>query len=1337
MKKVISILFILIFISAYAQQNDHNYVIDFINTKQGLSHNYVTSIVSDDLNIKWIGTENGITKFNGYDFEYIKPGKGYKELLNENIEVLFKDKNNNIWIGTKSGGIFYLDIKNNTIKNFNHLIDLNNEGNLRITAISQDNNGNIWIGTWGNGIFVIDYINKKLLKKYESITPVYCITKDFNDYMWFAVNRKLHKYVPAENKIYEYLFDEYISDIISDPFREKVWITVGGFKNSKLYNYDFNTNSISSFETGVISEFTKKLYIDNHHRIWIGTWGNGIYRSNSDVSKFDNIELISRTSEKISANYNTILTIHQDKNNIIWLGTANGGLVRLIEGNGFNNADRLIVNQELKGLLNISTIYRNDKNLFVGTIFSGLYYGKDFSSLKQIKEIGNDRIKAIYEYKGKLYIGTNDGFYIYDLNLEKIIFFNDAIKKVTSFYIDKNNSLFLGTQELGLAVVNLDSIKNNASYVFYAENLNNSQKLESNRITGIQADKNGNIWVSSYYGLHLYDKKNKSFTHQSKLLKDKLSSVIINAMTLKGDDIWLATPGGLYKLKYKSGKLILEDSVTKENGLNSDFICAVTFDANNNLWMSTHTEIVKYNETNKSVISYGEINGISTTSFNNSSFYNFQNKEIYFGGIDNITFFNPNSIKNVSTVPEIILTNLRVNNNLIQYEKGSEILDNNINYAKEIRLTHRDNFFSTSFVANDFMGKLNIKYRYRLDGYQDSWTDLQNRNEINFAGLSPGNYTLEIEGSRDNKNWSNPKSIELTILASPWKTPFAVLVYALILILITVYFVRANRLRLQLKNNLEIARIDKEKEIELSEAKLNFFTNISHEFRSPLTLILGPLQELVESESLPPKVLKNLMFIDRNTNRLLNLINQLLDFRKADHGLLKLEVSQGDFVRFSKEVFLYFKQSAKSKNISYKFKSDEEEILFPFDRNKMEIVLCNLLSNALKYTESGDKVTLSVYKENGHCIVSIKDTGIGMKSEYLEKIFDRFFQIKSANSARMIGSGIGLTFSKKIVELHHGSIEVSSEKNVGTEFLIKLSLNPNIYKGEINENLQSTDNINAYKIKDFELPFDNFNINPKEHSILIIDDNLDILNYLKDVLTDTYTVLQADNGNTGYEIASSEIPDLIISDVMMPGKDGITLCKELKTQITTSHIPIILLTARTSSVFEIEGLKTGADDYITKPFNAKVIKARIASLLENREKLRAYLLNKVKFEPTEAEAETESNTENAFIQKAILLVEKNIDNVAFGIENMVDELNMSQSTLYRKIKSLTGLSITAFIRSIRLKRAAYLILSEDLNLNQIAYEVGFNDYKYFKVSFKKQFNCLPSKYKELKSKKRL
>ncbi|PQV48393.1 two component regulator with propeller domain [Jejuia pallidilutea] len=1330
MRPLLFVIQLLFSCFVFSQENNINYVVDFITTEQGLSHNYVTSIVSDDLNIKWIGTENGITKFNGYDFEYIKPGSVYNELLNENIEVLFKDADSNIWIGTKSGGLSILDVKNNLVKTYNSLIDLRNEGDLRITALAQDVNGNIWVGTWSNGVFVIDYKNKKLLKQYNSNQAIYSIIKDFNNNMWFCVGNKLHFYNTLKDNMQVFSVKGQLTDILSDASRNKVWMASSS-DTTEIYSFNYDTETIEVLETGVTSNFSKKLCLDAYNRIWIGTWGKGVYRSNEDLTTFSKIELVADSPEKISDNYNTILAIHQDKNNVTWLATANGGVVKLLEGNGFNNADKLINNEELKEHLNFTCLHKNKDNIFLGTLFSGLYYGKDFSNLKQIKGIGNQKVNVLYEHEEKLYIGTQFGFYIYDLKLEIIIQHSKTLGKITAFLIE-NDTMYIGTQQLGIAIVNMVDINNPNAYVLYSENRKSNKKIESNRITDIQKDTAGNVWISTYNGLHLFEKSKKRFIHQSSLLEEKLPSVIINDLEINGQFIWLATPSGLIKLHYSNSKLTIENIITEEDGLNSDFICALTFDNKHNLWLTTHTEIVKYNDANTSIISYGDINGVRSTSFNNRSYYNYNSETIYFGGIDNITFFNPSEIKNFNTVPEIIFTGLRVNNELIEYNTNNTILDKSFNYVDKIKLTHQDNFFSTRFVANDFLGTLNIKYRYLLEGYHDEWINLLNRNEINFAGLTPNTYTLKVQGSRDGRNWSVPKSIDIILLGSPWKSPLALIIYSLVVLAIIAYLMRSNTYKLKLKNSLEIARIDKEKEMELSEAKLNFFTNISHEFRTPLTLIITPLQELLETTNLPQKVSKNLSIIDKNSNRLLNLINQLLDFRKADNGLLTLSVSYGNFIRFSNEVFLYFKQLAKSKNIKYKFKAEEESIFFPFDRNKMEIVLCNLLSNAIKYSNPGGKITMTLSEASGFCVISIKDTGIGMDEEDLDKIFDRFFQIKSAETARMIGSGIGLAFSKKIIELHHGTIAVTSKKSKGTEFVIKLSLDPSLYKGEINESFLNTDNIKAYDTLSTPQVKENLNLKQKEHSVLIIDDNLEILEYLTDILQETYSITKADNGNTGFEIASTEIPDLIISDVMMPGKDGITLCKELKSQITTSHIPIILLTARSSSVFEIQGLQTGANDYITKPFNATVVKARIASLLENREKLRAHLLNKVRFEPS-AQTSTEKNIdpENLFINKAILLVEDNLHNPSFGIDNMVDELNMSQSTLFRKIKSLTGLSLTAFIRSIRLKKAAQIIItSNDLNLNEIAYEVGFNDYKYFKDSFKKQFNCLPSKYRE-------
>ena len=1322
-----------------AQKEEANYIMEYITTSQGLPHDYVTSIISDDHNVKWMGTENGLAKYNGYNFENIKPGKSYKKLKNENIEVLFKDKSNIIWIGTKSGGISSLDVRNNSIKNYNHLLKIGKNGAINITAIAADGTGNIWIGTWEDGVFVINPDKNKLIKHIKLKSVIHSIIKDSQSNIWLSYYQTLSKFDTAGNPLKNYNLKTNLTGIILDSKRNKIWIGTSN-NNTKLYYFDFNNQTIDSLETGVNTEFYKTLSLDAKNRLWIGTWGKGLYRSNDDLTKFSRIELVSPNSGKIKTNYKTILKIHHDKNNQIWVATANGGVVKLIEGKGFKNVNEIINTGSLNGDLNFTAIYKNKNSLFVGTLNNGLYAGTSFTDLKPVPEIGLTKILALYEHDNKLYIGSKTSFYIYDLLLKKIIFSNKKVVKATAFHVDHTNTLFIGTQQNGLAIVALENIKSEQAYAFYSDLKQGIYKIDSNRITSFQEDSKGNIWVGTYNGLHLYDRAKRKFNTQSLLINDKLPSVIINSIALKNDNIWLGTPSGLVKLVYENNKLTIKDKLTKEEGLNSDFICAITFDAKSNVWLSTKTEIVKYNEQKHFFISYGENAGVKTTSFNNRSFCNFENNLLYFGGIDNITYFNPNKINNNYSVPEVIFTNLRVNNSIIQYpaEKDeNKIIDKNFSYVDNIQLTHNDKFFSIGFITNDFLGKLNVKYRYKLEGYQNNWLDLQNQNEINFAGLNSGKYILKVSATRDNQTWSKPKSIVIEILNSPWKSPWAIIMYIVLIIALLYYFLKFYKNQLQLKNNLEIARNDKEKEIELSELKLNFFTNISHEFRTPLTLIISPLHEIMENLEVSSKVAKKLSVIERNANRLLNLINQLLDFRKAEYGLLQLNVSTGNIVRFSKEVHLYFNEMAKSKDIKYKFKHSDEEILFPFDRNKIEIVLCNLLSNAIKYCSAGDKITVEVSKKDEYCIISVKDTGLGMEADYLDKIFDHFYQIKSAESTEMIGSGIGLSFSKKIIELHHGSIEVKSQINSGTEFIIKLPLNLNYYEGEIDTTFIHTDNIKAYDTKLNENLIENLSISTKENTLLLIDDNQDILDYLKDILSDSYTILMANDGDEGFKIASTEIPDLIVSDVMMPGKDGITLCNELKSQIITSHIPIILLTARSSTVFEIQGLQTGADDYITKPFNPTIIKARIASLLENRKKIRSLLLNKIQFEPTVKEIDSDANTESAFIHKAILLVEKNLQNSSFTIDNMVEDLNMSQSTLYRKIKSLTGLSLTSFIRSIRLKKAAHLILTKDLNLSQIAYEVGFNDYKYFKISFEKQFGCLPSKYKETMTKKNM
>jgi signal transduction histidine kinase/DNA-binding response OmpR family regulator len=962
--------------------------------------------------------------------------------------------------------------------------------------------------------------------------------------------------------------------------------------------------------------------------------------------------------------------------------------------------------------------------IFGWALFKAGYSRGPINNLARVEVVENSKIYSINKYRDYVFVGTANNFYILDRNgkLLRIV----ELRKVTCTFFE-GDQMWVGTQQLGLWKFDISDIFNpiqNSRYNIYGSH----NKIESDRITTITKDYSGNLWIGTYNGLHKFDDETKRFVNQSEFFSGQMPK-ITNTLYVDNHFIWVGTPSGLYQLKYENDTLEIVKSFNDSNYLKNDFICGITKNNDNVMWLSTSNSIVKYNPNDQSFTHYGKNDGVGTSQFNLRSFYNFDHELILAGGVDNLTYFNPSEISDASIKSEIIITQFNVDNiDIVPGDSinGRILLNNAINYTDKITLTHKEKSLYLSFIKNNFRNDIKSNYRYRLIGHEEEWVDLNEKSELNFMGLGPGNYELQLSASDDGKNWVKPKILGVEVLYAPWLSPLAYSFYIVMLLLIigTVIFLVMRELHE--RNKLK-------KEQELSESKFTFFTNISHEFRTPLTLILSPLKELNKSTQFDSKTTEKLYTMEKNANRLLDLINQLLDFRKADHGLLKLDVKPGNFVNFSKEVFLYFKELSATKQINYSFGAMQEEIIFPFDRNKMEIVICNLISNSLKFSAPGAKVKLKVSGTKSACIMVLEDTGQGMDRESKNRIFDRFYQINSTNTSDIIGSGLGLSFTKKIVELHDGTIDVESKVNKGTVFTLSFpitsgSRNPE-YKPKRIE-IETTSLFPKSNI-DIEVPSNTLKVNARENTILIVDDNLEIRNYLNQLLNEDYNVISARDGVEAIEIASEEIPDLILCDIMMPRKDGLAVCKELKEQLNTSHIPILLLTARSANLFEIKSLDTGADDFITKPFDPDIVKARISSALKNRLKLREHFLNKVRFEPSVSNSQNK-DSETLFIERLVQLVEENLMNDQFGIESIMAILHMSQSTLYRKIKSLTGLSLTAFIRSIRIKKAAEIILTENEKLKTVSLLVGFNDYKHFSESFKKQFGCLPSEYKSVK-----
>ncbi|WP_373495365.1 two-component regulator propeller domain-containing protein [Aquiflexum sp.] len=1329
---MLSLILLFAFSSiAHGQKSNEEFSIDFIDVRKGLLSNFVTTTISDDDNFKYFATEGGVSKFDGYNFTGFRPGLEHPEFENENIETLFKDASNNIWIGTKEGGISVIDNKTSKVRSYNHIFSTTPNKRLRVITISQSGDGMIWMGTWGNGVFVFDPNEEKLITHYPMSVPVYKIIRDRYDNMWYVGEAILHKYDPSEARLFKFPTGNIMYNLVEDKKRNKLWM-VGSRNNSVfLEAFDYNTQEISQYPVNFGGRYVKAMALDNKNRLWLGSWGDGLYISDLEISHFEKINTNPQGGNFDNVNYSIILNIDIDKNGIAWLATSHGGVLILYPNKGFQLVSGYSKNASIDQ--NIVSIFKDkDGRLYKGSLTEGVFVRNQAGDFEKIQEIVNGKVNTIYEKNNTIFIGTAFGIYIVRNNDFSKIQRSLNGEKIMSILLDSKNRLWIGTQERGLKMTDFDIDPELKNLKIYSES-ENQRVLDNNRISHIKEDAKGNIWLATYSGLNLYDDNNDRFYNQQSLISERATSIIINDLHFSNGKIYLGTPTGLSVLSYENNTLKLEEFFDRNKGLINDFICAIEEDKQGNLWLSTTTTITKFQKELKNFINYDREDGVMINSFHISSSLVDKNGMLYFGGSNGVITFDPENISDEFNVPEIVFTELVVNNKKLDVGEevdGKVVLTQSIQRTDKINLGYAQNHLSLSFAANDFFGPENITYAYKLIGLQNEWINLGVKNEINFTGLRSGSYELLVRASRNNQDWSDEKKLAIFIATPPWYSWYAFVIYGLVIVGILVLVRHFSSRQARLEAELRIIQIEKEKEHELNEAKITFFTNISHEFRTPLTLILSPVTELLESFELENTVKEKLGLIEINSKRMLNLINQLLDFRKSEHGLLKLKLTKSDFVGFSREIFHSFKNVAIRKKISYHFDSNVEKFMVDFDRDQMEIVICNLLSNAFKYTKDHGHVNLQIKVSNNKLALLVTDTGIGLSEENKEKIFNRFFQVQQSDSAKMVGSGIGLAFSKNIMDLHGGNINVESQLNQGTTFILELPLLSSQPK-EDKSTIETLDieSLGLHEDLDFDLLEDVADSkNDKPFTILVADDNEDIRAYLRELLKDEYEILEAEDGADALSIILREMPDLVVSDVMMPNLDGIRLCQEIKGQISTSHIPVILLTARTSLDYEMEGLQTGAEDYITKPFNPGIVKTKIANILENRRKLREYFFNKVRFQPNTEEVH-ESTLDAEFIEKAIKLVNDNLQNENFGIETMVEELFMSQSTLFRKIKSLTGLSLTGFIRSIKLKQAAQIILQSDIKLSQVAFESGFNDYKYFKNSFEQQFGCLPSEYK--------
>ena len=881
---------------------------------------------------------------------------------------------------------------------------------------------------------------------------------------------------------------------------------------------------------------------------------------------------------------------------------------------------------------------------------------------------------------------------------------------ICSFSEDINGKIWIGTQ------TGIYSYFNNQ--LSYEKELN--AQLPDIMVHGIIRDKNGKLWVGTFgKGVCVFDEDDKklyNFTTDHSFPSNAVNYMMEDSRKR----ILVATREGIIIFKDVSQPNVFVSFGAKE-GLENTQVRAIQEDHDGYIWISTNGGISRLDEKNKRFYNYNYHDGIPMGDFMDGSTCITPDGTLFFGSQNGACYFNPRELSSPREVSPVTITQFFI------YNKQTESRDTRLPVPisnRIVELPYNQNTFNISFNVLDYTQSSQVEFSYMLEGLENAWYSTQGDNQVTFRNIPHGNYVFKVKTRFRNQEW-NENAAQLTVVIAPplWLTWYAKLGYVILFIFALYALLRFYKRKLDLESSLEVERKQSLNKQELNEERLRFYTNITHELRTPLTLILGPLEDLLSDATLSPKHANKISIIHDSATRLLNLINRILEFRKTETQNRKLSVAKGDLGQLVQEVGLRYKELNPNNKVNYHIHIETEDTEIFYDADMITIILDNLMSNAAKYTSEGD-ITLSLRSVEENQIkyteISVCDTGHGIDAEALPHIFDRYYQAKSKYQAS--GSGIGLALVKGLSELHEGILKVESAVDTGTTFTLRL-LTENTYPNAIHaQHDMEKKPMDAEETTITDTPTENHPI------VLVVEDNADIREYIRSSFTDIYEVITAKDGKEGWELAQARIPNIIVSDIMMPVMDGIELCKRIKEDMRTSHIPVILLTAKDSLQDKEEGYASGADSYLTKPFSAKLLHSRINNLLETRKKI-ASLLALTDTQPKQESAVSSLNKlDNEFLQKITQIIEENLEMEKMDIAFIADKMCMSHSTLYRKIKGLTDMSANEFIRKVKMRKGVELLMSGQYTISEIAYMIGFSSVAYFRQCFKDEYGMSPSDY---------
>lgn len=1342
-KIVIYLFFLCLGMHSAFSETPEQITFSYISINEGLSQSTVFSIDQDKRGNMWFATYDGVNKYDGYAFTVYQHNEDDPNSIANDISRIVKtDSQGRVWIGTRDGLSRY-DEEKDIFQNFFYE---KNGKHLQVNGIEEISPEQLLIST-PEGLIMFDIKESKFIDDsfstamhktiastlYRQGDQIYIGTSTDGLYTYSITQKTFEKVIPI-------LGTKQIQAILQQS-PTRIWVATEGAglflinpKTKEIKNYLHSPSNPKS----ISSNYIRSLAMDSQNRLWIGTFNDlNIYHEGTDSFA----SYSSNPVENGSLSQRSVRSIFMDSQGGMWLGTYFGGLnyyhpIR----NRFKNIRNIPYKNSLSDNVVSCIVEDKDKNLWIGTNDGGLnlynpitqrFTSYTLQEDESARGIGSNNIKAVYvdEKKSLVYIGTHaGGLSILHRNSGQVENFNQRNSQLVNENVyailpDGEGNLWLGTLS---ALVRFNPEQRSFTTI---EKEKDGTPVVSKQITTLFRDSHKRLWIGGEEGLSVFKQEGLDIQKASILPVSNVTKLFTNCIYEASNGIiWVGTREGFYCFNEKD-KQIKRYNTT--NGLPNNVVYGILEDSFGRLWLSTNRGISCFNPETEKFRNFTESDGLQSNQFNTASYCRTSVGQMYFGGINGITTFRPELLLDNPYTPPVVITKLQLFNKVVRPDDETGILTKNISETKSITLKSWQTAFSIEFVVSNYISGQHNTFAYKLEGYDKEWYYLTDSRTVSYSNLPQGTYQFLVKAANSDGKWNPiPTALEIIVLPIWYKTWWALLIFFATFAGFITFVFRFFWMRKSMEAQLEIERRDKEHQEEINQMKMRFFINISHELRTPLTLILTPLQEIINKIS--DRWTRNqLEYIQRNANRLLHLVNQLMDYRRAELGVFELKAKKGNAHQLIQDNFLFYDKLARHKKITYTLHSELEDKEVLFDANYLELIVNNLLSNAFKYTESGQSITVTLKEENGWLLLQVSDTGIGIPINKQGKIFERFYQIESEH----VGSGIGLSLVQRLIELHHGRIELDSEENKSSTFSVYLPQDLSVYKpSELASNNEQNEEEQVYSTNSKAMYFidtekvENESVesgDKKRGTILIVEDNNEIRRYLSNGLADLFNTLEAGNGEEALEKLKDNEVDVIVTDVMMPVMDGIKLCKNVKQNIRTCHIPVIILSAKTDIKDQMEGLQMGADDYIPKPFSLAILTTKIQNMMRTRRRMLDKYAKSLEVEP---EKITFNAMDEALLKRAMAIVEKNMDNIEFSTDEFAREMNMSRSNLHLKLKAITGESTIDFIRKIRFNEAAKLLKDGRYTVAEVSTMVGFNTPSYFATSFKKYFGCLPTEY---------